>query len=160
MTQDRRVEIERRFLVKSNDWTLADDLAYVGEFTQGYLQRDPLTIRVRVQKRLINPLAWLTVKSKVVNYTRDEIETSIDYDAGLKLLRLCDGPKIVKHRYNIMYYGEHLWSLDVFQRENAGLVIAEIELDYEGEEFTRPDWLGEEVSHDHRYFNSNLPLKE
>jgi CYTH domain-containing protein len=102
--------------------------------------------------------ACLTVKGLSKGISRAEFEYEIPVDDAEQLLKLCSGPLIQKHRYNILYRGNQ-WEVDEFSGENAGLVIAEIELQHEDQSFEKPSWLGKEVSNDPRYFNANLALK-
>lgn len=142
------VEIERKFLVRGEAWRQG-----TGErMVQGYLSRDKArTVRVRVA----GEAAFLTIKGVSVGATRAEFEYPIPVADALALLALCDGPLIDKVRYRVPS-GEVVWEVDVFSGDNAGLVVAEVELPHEDAAFDRPEWLGEEVTHDARYFNSNL----
>lgn len=98
----------------------------------------------------------LTIKGRAVGATRGEWEYPIPpEDARTFLDRLCERPIIEKNRYCIPYQGM-IWEVDEFLGENAGLVVAEIELEAEDQVFAPPDWIGEEVTHDARHFNANL----
>ena len=142
------IEIERKFLVVGDAWRAAPALAYA----QGYLNRDPQrTVRVRV----VRQQAWLTIKGANSGAVRAEFEYPIPVADAEQLLGLCDGPLVRKLRRQVEHAG-HIWEVDEFQGDNAGLVVAEIELPAEDAAFERPDWLGAEVTHDPRYFNSNL----
>jgi CYTH domain-containing protein len=142
------IEIERKFLVSGPAWGNQAGVQYV----QGYLNRDKArTVRVRVA----GDQAYLTIKGKSEGAKRIEFEYPIPMDDARALLALCDGPLIEKTRYRVPYAGV-TWDVDVFEGANSGLVVAEIELESETQHFERPDWLGEEVTHDARYFNSNL----
>jgi len=142
------IEIERKFLVVGDAWRAAPALAYA----QGYLNRDPQrTVRVR----LVQQRAWLTIKGANAGATRAEFEYPIPPSDAEQLLALCDGPLVRKLRRRVEHAG-HTWAIDEFQGDNAGLVVAEIELPAEDAAFERPGWLGAEVTHDPRYFNSNL----
>ncbi|EKF73900.1 hypothetical protein A11A3_11102 [Alcanivorax hongdengensis A-11-3] len=143
-------EIERKFLV--NDSTIIDGLD--GQrLTQGYLSHDKhATVRVRIA----GDRAWLTLKGKTEGHSRLEFEYPVPVsDARQMLEALCRQGVIDKTRYRLPQ-GELCWEIDVFHGDNAGLVVAEIELPDEDTDFARPTWLGEEVSHDPRYFNSAL----
>ena len=141
-------EIERKFLVVSDAWRTANGT----RICQGYLNRDKSrTVRVRIA----GDSAYLTVKGATQGNTRAEFEYGIPLADAEQLLALCDGPTIQKIRHNVVHQG-HLWEVDAFEGENAGLVVAEIELASEDELFVRPPWLGQEVSDDSRYFNSQL----
>jgi adenylate cyclase len=121
-------------------------------FSQGYLSRDKeRTVRVRIA----GDKAFLTIKGISRGASRAEFEYEIPVaDAG-ELLKLSDGPVIQKTRYIVVHDGSK-WEVDEFHGDNAGLVVAEIELTSEEQPFTRPPWLGNEVTHDSRYFNSSL----
>ena len=141
-------EIERKFLVRGEAWRTATGVAHC----QGYLNRDKdRTVRVRVA----GPQAWLTIKGANQGATRAEFEYEIPMADGQALLNLCEGPRILKVRHRVTV-GHTLWEVDEFFGENAGLVVAEVELPSESAAFDRPDWLGAEVTQDPRYYNSNL----
>lgn len=143
------IEIERKFLLNSSDWKLG---ASGTLFRQGYLNRDPArTVRVRIA----GEAAFLTIKGKTSGATRSEFEYPIPLAEAADLLALCDGPLIEKTRYCVTVAG-FVWEIDEFAGDNAGLVVAEIELPSEDTVFTRPDWLGDEVTGDARYYNSSL----
>ncbi len=151
------LEIERKFLVRNDLWKSTVTRSHV--IKQGYLNSRPeRTVRVR----LYDDQGVLTIKGKSENLTRKEYEYDIpDYEAEA-LLELCEKPLIEKTRHLCQYNG-HVWEVDVFEGDNYGLVLAEIELTRENEEFSIPDWAGEEVSTDPKYFNSSLiknPFKD
>lgn len=142
------VEIERKFLVKGEGWRNDSGVVY----RQGYLNRDKArTVRVRIAGNA----AFLTIKGQSTGATRAEFEYPVPVEDARALLALCDGPLIEKTRFLVMHEG-HCWEVDEFAGDNAGLVVAELELLSEDEAFARPDWLGDEVTPDARYFNSNL----
>jgi adenylate cyclase len=142
------LEIERKFLINGNEWRIATGV----KFSQGYLNRNKTrTVRVRVAGNQ----GFLTIKGATVGATRLEFEYEIPLMDAENLLELCEKPIIQKIRYEIEYKGL-MWEIDEFHGENAGLVIAEIELLSEGQSFEKPSWVGEEVTYDPRYFNSNL----
>jgi adenylate cyclase len=142
------IEIERKFLVTGDAWKLAPAVPYA----QGYLNRDKQrTVRVRV----VEGQAWLTVKGVSAGATRAEFEYAIPVADAEQLLALCDGPLVRKLRRVVVHEGS-TWEIDEFQGDNTGLVVAEVELRSEDEAFAAPAWLGEEVTHDARYFNSSL----
>ncbi len=142
------VEIERKFLVMGQPWLQVPGVV----FLQGYLNRDKArTVRVRVA----GAAAFLTIKGVSVGATRAEFEYPIPLADAETLLALCEGPLIEKTRHVLIHAGT-VWELDVFAGENAGLVVAEVELQSEDQAFVRPSWLGDEVTQDARYFNSNL----
>jgi CYTH domain-containing protein len=143
-------EIERKFLIRSDAWRAS---ARAGTpYQQGYLSN---TKACTVRVRLAGTRGYLTVKGTTVGATRDEFEYEIPAaDARHMLEHLCDA-SIVKTRYVVPFEG-HDWEVDEFGGANAGLLVAEIELADEAESFAQPDWVGEEVTHDPRYFNANL----
>lgn len=143
-------EIERKFLVTGDAWR---ELATGTFYRQGYLS----TVKERtVRVRTINDKGFLTIKGISVGATRAEYEYEIPVaDANAMLNELCERPLVEKSRYKIKHEG-HVWELDEFKGENQGLILAEIELSNEKESFTKPEWIGEEVTGDPRYFNSNL----
>ena len=142
------IEIERKFLVVGDAWRQAPATAYA----QGYLNRDKQrTVRVRI----VEDAAWLTVKGPSAGATRAEFEYAIPLADARALLALCDGPLVRKRRRVVVHAGA-TWEIDEFEGDNAGLVVAEIELGSEDAAFEPPPWLGAEVTYDPRYFNSNL----
>lgn len=143
-------EIERKFLVTGDPWrTAASQVTY----RQGYLSSHPdRTVRVRTDGRK----AKLTIKGLTRGATRDEFEYDVPLaDAEAMLDRLCERPLIEKTRYLVPHDGR-TWEIDVFEGENLGLVVAEVELDSEHQSVTLPPWVGREVTDDPRYFNANL----
>lgn len=142
------VEIERRFLVQGDAWKTGK----AETVRQGYLNPDKdRTVRVRIA----GSTAFLTVKGITRNRTRSEFEYEIPVSDAQELLSLCEGLIIEKVRYTVVHAGAR-WEIDEFRGANAGLVIAEIELQSEDEIFERPSWLGEEVTDDAHYYNANL----
>ena len=145
-------EIERKFLVISDRWRhyIAQGKAY----RQGYIATTYPGQSVRV--RIAGDKGYLTIKGPVAGLTRAEFEYEIPLpDAREMLETLCDRPLIEKIRYRLPL-GEVVWEIDEFLGENEGLVVAEVELASEDQPFERPDWLGEEVSNQVKYYNSNL----
>lgn len=144
------VEIERKFLVA--EASIVDGVA--GEaIEQGYLSLDPdRTVRVRVSERR----GFLTIKGRTRGVERDEFEYEIPRDDARQLLPLCLGSIVEKRRHRLPAGNGLTWEIDVFEGDNAGLVIAEIELPRAEAEFERPPWLGAEVSSDPRYLNASL----
>jgi len=143
------IEIERKFLV---DTAKLPPLLNGKKLLQGYLVHRAPSIRIRTS----DDEAFLTIKGDSSNgITRSEFEYSIPYADALELLKQCKGLLISKIRYEIPYEG-HLWELDIFEDENKGLIVAEIELDDENEEFKLPNWAKTEVSNDPRYTNASL----
>ncbi|WP_432672025.1 CYTH domain-containing protein [Flavobacterium sp. SM2513] len=145
-------EIERKFLVKNNTFkTLAKAEKKIA---QGYLNTNPeRTVRVRIA----NEKAFITVKGKgnESGTTRFEWEKEIPFEEAKLLLELCEKGVIEKNRFEIPV-GNHLYEVDEFYGENEGLIIAEIELNDENETFEKPDWLGEEVTNNERFYNAYL----
>ena len=144
------IEIERKFLVNGDEWRqLGEGILY----RQGYLNTDKgRTVRVRtIQER-----AYLTIKGPTINASRAEYEYEIPIEDALEMLSsLCISPVIEKKRHTIQYMG-HAWEVDEFQGENEGLIFAEIELTDRDEQFAIPPWIGREVTHDPRFYNSAL----
>lgn len=144
-------EIERKFLLKDSSYK---KLCSSGKlYKQGYISSNPnKTVRVRI----IDDKGFLTIKSKVTGLVREEFEYEIPIaDAEEILQKLCEKPIIEKTRYKLKFKG-HIWEIDEFHGENEGLVVAEIELKNENEDFAAPEWISEEVTYDDRYINSNL----
>ena len=142
-------EIERKFLVKSDAWK---DGPPGVEIRQGYLARDK---ERSVRVRLAGDKAFITVKGAGEGITRSEFEYPVPLEDAREMLGLCLPALIEKTRYERHHAG-HLWEVDEFQGDNAGLVVAEIELDAEDRDFEKPEWAGEEVSDDPRYLNACL----
>lgn len=142
------IEIERKFLVVGSAWREGAGV----HFSQGYLNRaEDRTVRVRIA----GERAFLTIKGRNVGATRAEFEYGIPLADARELLALCERPLIKKIRRRIASGGD-TWEVDEFLGENAGLVVAEIELRSENQAFSRPEWLGQEVTGDPRYYNSSL----
>ena len=142
------VEIERKFLVVGTGWRTARP-AHV---RQGYLGRDArCTVRVRV----VAERATLTIKGPTVGATRSEFEYPIPVDEAVELLGLRDGAIVEKRRHAVELDGL-VWEVDEFLGENAGLVVAEVELESEGQAVVPPPWVGQEVTDDPRYANAAL----
>jgi CYTH domain-containing protein len=142
------LEIERKFLVEGTSWPRGDSV----RLSQCYLNRDKhRTVRVRIA----GSNAFLTIKSVTHGATRAEFEYEIPVADAEQLLKLSDGPIIEKIRHRIVHEG-FKWEVDEFLGDNAGLILAEIELASEDQPFSRPPWLGREVTHDRRFYNSNL----
>lgn len=144
-------EIERKFLVTSNRWKAeAEGKAYC----QGYIATAVVGQSVRI--RIAGEAAYLTIKGPTSGLSRAEFEYSIPIsDAEEMLQTLCDRPLIQKVRYRLPI-GPVVWEIDEFQGENAGLIVAEVELSDETQTVVLPDWLGEEVSGDPKYYNASL----
>ncbi len=156
------VEIERKFRVADEGWrTDEHGAARQGvRFRQGYVPgNEAATVRVRLE----GERGVLTIKARSEGLARLEFEYTIPAADALEMLdKVCSQPQIDKIRYRIAV-GEHVWEVDEFLGDNAGLVVAEIELDAENEQFTLPTWIGKEVTEDVRYLNVNLarhPFKD
>ena len=141
-------EIERKFLVINDRWR--DQISSSDYFRQGYLSTtEKCSIRVRVSDNK----GHLNLKSATLDIQRTEYEYEIPRHEAEEMLELfCEDSQIKKTRYYVRY-DKHLWEIDVFDGANAGLIVAEIELDDINESFTKPDWVGQEVSDDPRYYN-------
>lgn len=146
------IEIERKFLVTSADYRkLAKQSQNI---SQGFLNTDPeRTVRIRTQR----DKGFLTIKGKsnLSGTTRYEWECELPLSEAESLMELCEKGVIEKVRY-IVPYGKHIFEIDEFLGTNQGLVIAEVELQHENEAFEKPDWLGQEVTGNIRYYNSYL----
>ena len=141
-------EIERKFMVKKGVWR--DKKAT--KYRQGYLS----TVKERtVRVRTIEDKGYLTIKGISIGASRMEFEYEIPRQDADSLLDICEKPLIEKNRYKVEN-GSFVWEVDEFIGENQGLIVAELELENEGQYFPRPDWIGEEVTGDPRYFNANL----
>lgn len=149
------LEIERKFLVKSDAYK--NDASSETRIVQGFLNTDPeRTVRVRIK----GDKGYLTVKGKGNDSgtTRFEWETEITIAEATNLIDLCEPGILEKIRYEVTV-GKHVFEVDEFLGENKGLVIAEIELQHEDEHFTKPNWLGDEVTGQIKYYNSRLSNK-
>ena len=141
-------EIERKFMVKEGDWCKQKPTKY----RQGYLNSAKERI---VRVRTIDDKGYLTIKGLTVGASRMEFEYEIPRQDADTLLDICEKPLIEKNRYKAEN-GGFVWEVDEFFGENQGLIVAELELENEDQYFPKPDWIGEEVTGDTRYFNSNL----
>ena len=144
-------EIERKFLVAGD---FHGEVSGASRIRQGFLSSAPgRTVRVRVR----DDQGYITVKGPAKGLARFEWEKEIPAGEAELLLRLCEPGMIDKTRYLVPSAdGRHTWEVDEFHGDNEGLVVAEIELSAEGEDFPRPAWLGAEVTGDRRYYNSSL----
>lgn len=155
------IEIERKFLVDYDAYVLAmgDKLQRntpSNYIEQGYiLISDEGSVRIRKSE---GEGAILTVKRKVSDLIRVEFELPVDWNKATDILKNESVANVSKFRHLVMV-GSHLWEVDIFQGSNKGLVIAEIELKSEDEQFELPSWVTKEVSYDHRYLNQNLGLR-
>lgn len=149
-------EIERKFLVINDQWQQQADQS--SHMMQGYLSRGAeRSVRVRTTG---GGKAFLNIKSSTNGITRSEYEYEIPLaDADEILDKIAIKPIIDKTRF-FLNQGKHTWEIDVFERENKGLIVAEIELESEDELFEKPAWLGLEVSEDPRFYNMNIENQE
>ncbi len=143
-------EIERKFLLTGDGW---QGLAEGIEYRQGYLcASKERSVRIRIAGNK----GFLTIKGATIGAVRSEYEYEIPLaDARSLLDSLCPQPQIEKKRYTIPYRGFN-WEIDEFFGLNAGLIVAEIELEAENQVFERPEWIGKEVTGDPRYYNAAL----
>lgn len=149
------IEIERKFLVTSNDFI--NEAFSKKRIVQAYLSSNPeRSVRIRIKDNQ----GFLTIKGKSCSNgtSRLEWEKEIEVQEAEKLLTICEKGMIDKIRYEIQV-GEHVFEVDIFSGENEGLIIAEIELEHENESFEKPMWLGKEVTNDNRYYNVYLTQK-
>ncbi len=145
-------EIERKFLLKDESWR---GLAQGVRYRQGYVATDG---RATLRVRFAGGKGYLTLKGRVTGITRLEYEYEIPGKDALEILdSLCPRPQIEKVRFKIDFAG-HTWEVDEFLGENEGLVMAEIELASPEEKFSLPPWIGQEVTGDVRYYNSQLAV--
>lgn len=145
------VEIERKFLVDHDKWDKVEKPAGI-HYRQGYLLAESgRTIRVRI----LDKDAFINLKSKSTNVSRSEYEYEIPLEDGKAILDSFTAIGTEKTRYEIPYANK-VWEVDVFIGDNAGLIVAEIELESEDEKFERPDWVTTEVTEDGRYTNAAL----
>jgi len=150
------IEIERKFLVKDDSWRKG---AKGQKYRQGYMSRgETATVRIRITEKG----AFLTIKGKPavqedkISATKLEFEYVVPISDAQEMLQLlCQGPLIEKTRYCVEHDGM-TWEIDEFYGENAGLIMAEIELESENQVITFPKWLGREVTSDKRYYNASL----
>jgi len=144
-------EIERKFLLQSDAWR--DEVTKSTRMVQGYLLRgDKSAVRVRIK----GDVAELNIKHTKDGINRLEYEYEIPPEDAREILdEVAQKPLIDKTRHHVVR-GDHLWEIDEFYGDNAGLIVAEIELAHADESFEKPAWLGQEVSLDQRYYNSNL----
>ena len=151
------IEIERKFLVRGDGWRATAHA--VVPMAQGYLNDlatvDSGAMRTSVRVRVAGDQAFLNLKSRELGHTRQEFDYPIPVADARALLALCVGGVIEKRRHLVLHAG-HEWEVDAFDGDNAGLVVAEIELDSAEEAFARPEWLGVEATDAPRYYNLAL----
>jgi adenylate cyclase len=146
-------EIERKFLVRGDGWKAGADGG--SRLRQAYLAADGgCAVRVRIEDE---KSACITIKSARPGARRDEFEYEVPVADARDMLPLRTGEIIEKTRYRVPA-GGLTWEIDVFSGAHDGLIVAEIELPDENASFTRPGWLGDEITHDRRYYNASLAL--
>lgn len=154
------IEIERKFLVIGNGWR--DAAHEVTPMAQGYINdqaaMDSGAMKASVRVRIAGDEAYLNLKSRELGHTRQEFDYAIPVDDARALLSLCVGGLVDKRRHYVNHEG-HLWEVDEFLGDNAGLVVAEIELASADVPFARPDWIGTEVTDEPRYYNLALATR-
>lgn len=144
------VEIEHKYLVKNDNYKRISEESVL--IRQGYLSRIPeRTVRVRIK----GDKGFLTIKGKNAGAVRAEFEYEIPIGDAYRILQLCPPPLLEKIRYIVPFEG-HIWEVDEFLGERTGLVTAEIELHDENEPYDIPDFVGEDVTGNPKYYNSNL----
>ncbi|MBD1395017.1 CYTH domain-containing protein [Mucilaginibacter glaciei] len=147
------IEIERKFLVDHEKWD--EEIKPTGTvYRQGYILSDEKrTVRIRVA----DDVAYITFKGGSTGISRSEFEYTIPVEDGNQILQEMAISSVEKMRYNMEYAG-NTWEVDVFTGNNEGLIIAEIELSSEDQQFDRPKWVREEVSDESRYTNALLSV--
>jgi len=143
------VEIERKFLVNTELWK---PLGNGSKIKQGYLSVDPDRV---VRVRIADDKAYITIKGKPKGIVRTELEYKIPLNEAEVMLKMCIDFPVEKTRFKEIV-GNLMWEIDIFEGKNHGLVLAEIELTDENQKFDLPEWAGDEVSFDSRYYNSFL----
>jgi adenylate cyclase len=152
------LEIERKFLPSSDAWRLGVHESF--RLRQGYLNNETnCSVRVRTSA----DRAWLNIKGVTIGAQRIEYEYEIPLADAQEILDTLSLKPLVEKVRHLVNVGRHVWEIDEFEGDNAGLVVAEIELGHPDEAFDRPEWIGEEVTHDVRYYNTSLsrcPFKD
>jgi len=145
------IEIERKYTLKNDNWR--QHIQQSKAYRQGYLSGGPQSsVRVRIEDQLAN----INIKSATLGIHRQEYEYAIPLSDAHELLNsLCAKPLIEKTRHFVTHQGK-LWEIDEFHGDNAGLIVAEVELASEDEHVDLPDWVDQEVSDDVRYYNVSL----
>lgn len=147
-------EIEHKFLVMGDTYRL--DASEKSEITQGFLSREPgRTVRVRIR----DGKGYITIKGRGTGAAHPEFEYEVPLDDAMQMMELCEPPIIEKTRYIVVYDGNK-WEIDEFHGSLQGLVIAELEVPSEDYHFTRPPFIGREVTGDRRYYNSQLGIDQ
>jgi adenylate cyclase len=141
-------EIERKFLVVGDDWRRLAH-ASIG-YRQGYLANNE---RCSLRIRLENDAAALNIKSATLGVSRHEFEYPVPLSEAQEMLEHLCGPRTIEKTRHLVRHEGKLWEVDEFHGANQGLIVAELELQSESERFEKPDWVGEDVSEDPRYYN-------
>lgn len=149
------IEIERKFLLKNDNWKSLVSQSFV--MRQGYLQSGlDASQKSSIRVRISNKQADINIKSVDLGMVRQEFEYTIPlHDAEQILQTLCGDTIIAKTRHYVPY-ASHLWEIDVFDADNKGLIVAEVELEHVDEIYEKPEWIGDEVTDDERYYNISL----
>ncbi len=154
------IEIERKFLVTDDSWRAAAHA--VIPMAQGYINdmaaMDSGAQKASVRVRIQGDEAYLNIKSRELGHTRQEFDYPVPVNEARELLALCVGGLIDKRRHLVQHDGR-LWEVDEFLGDNAGLVVAEVELESADQVFAKPDWAGAEVTDELRYYNLALASK-
>jgi adenylate cyclase len=145
------IEVEHKFLLANDDWRNAVTRSV--DYRQGYLSS---TAASSIRVRISDNQAWLNIKSATIGNWRNEYEYEIPLQDATEIIdNLCRKPLIEKTRH-FVEHAQHCWEIDEFKGANEGLIVAEIELSATDEKFTKPPWIGQEVTDDSRYYNNNL----
>lgn len=149
------MEIERKFLVKSDDYKLLDIEIQRQKIKQVYFDSG---LRVRTSINGFGKKGFITIKSQTAGISREEYEYEIPYEDAREIIENLakNKPVIEKIRYIVYHEHEDKWEVDEFLGDNEGLIVAEIELENENQKFKLPPWIGEEVTHERKYYNSDL----
>jgi len=148
------IEIERKFLVLNTEWQ--SNVHRSQHYRQGYLKQDG---KCSVRIRIAGKHAHFNIKSAKTSISRAEYEYEIPLQDATEMLDNLRVGAVIEKTRHLVTHGDHIWEIDVFEGDNAGLIVAEIELGKENETFELPEWLGEEVSEDTRYLNASLVTK-
>ena len=145
------LEIERKFLIEKDLWYAVKKPSGI-LIQQAYLVNEPEKV---IRIRITDSSGYLTIKGPTLLSTRSEFEFPVPKTDALQIMDQFTKVRIEKTRYKIEFEGK-IWEVDEFWGDNEGLIVAEIELKSEDEQFTKPSWIGAEVTADHRYYNSWL----
>ncbi len=151
------IEIERKFLLKNDEWR--DEVSLSKQMLQAYLtaaaDSDSEKIKSSVRIRICDQQAWLNIKAAVKGVSRSEFEYEIPLEDAQAMRELCVGLSVEKTRHYIIHDGL-TWEIDEFSGANQGLIVAEVELESADQDFVKPSWLGAEVSDQQKYYNAAL----